>query len=83
VTDRRTEATFCRVALVLDTLRAPCCFVRDAFYDTLALFNLVPQIEPETRSLGQCTVLEGVMVFNRFHGSIGSQVVVSRVVWQS
>jgi len=25
----------CRVALVLDTLRAPCCFARDAFYDTL------------------------------------------------
>ncbi|WP_206750444.1 hypothetical protein, partial [Halorubrum sp. GN11_10-6_MGM] len=31
-----TEATFCRVALVLDTLSAPCRFVRDAFYDTLS-----------------------------------------------
>ena len=30
-----TEATSCRVAVVLDTLSAPCCFVRDAFYDTL------------------------------------------------
>uniref|UniRef100_UPI0019D6ED84 hypothetical protein n=1 Tax=Halorubrum amylolyticum TaxID=2508724 RepID=UPI0019D6ED84 len=34
-----TEATSCRVALVLDTLPAPCSFVRDAFYDTLVSFS--------------------------------------------
>lgn len=31
------EYTSCRVAVVLDTLSAPCCFVRDTFYDTLAV----------------------------------------------
>ncbi|PSP45890.1 hypothetical protein BRC69_04925 [Halobacteriales archaeon QH_6_66_25] len=35
----QTEARSCRVAVVLDTLSAPCCFVRDAFYDTLIKRN--------------------------------------------
>ncbi|ELY77405.1 hypothetical protein C487_09663, partial [Natrinema pallidum DSM 3751] len=45
------EATSCRVAVVLDTLSAPCCFVRDAFYDTLMEANTfggtVPTVIPK------------------------------------
>ena len=43
----QTEAGSCRVTVVLDTLSAPCCFVRDAFHDTLEQLQHVARYAEE------------------------------------
>lgn len=70
-----TEATSCRVALVLDTFRAPCCFVRDASYDTL-VSNSTTQIRTGTsRATITFEDAGGAAINPNFHAKVNGEPV--------